>query len=65
MIKFKLFLMKHFCVDFVSNTPSKEHLSFWEFALIPQVNAAGDDQGYAIGIGWLFWTFVIYLPKWE
>jgi len=57
--------MKHFCVDFVSNTPSKEHLSFWEFALIPQVNAAGDDQGYAIGIGWLFWTFVIYLPKWE
>lgn len=52
-------------IEIVNNFPCKEHTDYWQCDFIPQLGIAGDDQGYAIGIGWLFWTFIINFPKWE
>lgn len=53
-------------IDFISLTPTKKHGGYWEFNIIPQLAIAGDPvEGKALGIGWLFWVIIIYVPKWK
>ena len=49
-------------IQFISMFPSKKHGWYWEFELFPSVAIARNpEEGFAIGIGWLFWTIAIYV----
>lgn len=52
-------------IDFMSNAPKKGNIKNWIFDLIPTITIANDEEGPALGIGWLFWTLIIFFPKWE
>lgn len=48
--------------DFISTFPSKKNGEYWELELLPNVGIVKENtEEYAIGIGWLFWMFIIYI----
>lgn len=49
-------------LQWISYFPSKKHGGYWEFTIIPTITIVRDvDQGFALGIGWLFWTFALFI----
>ena len=48
--------------QWMSEFPSKKRNWYWEFELFPHVSIVNNpDQGWAVGIGWLFWTAAIFV----
>lgn len=51
-------------IEFVNYTPTRKR-KIWILELIPTATVGNDGEGPVIAVGWLFWTLLIYLPKWE
>lgn len=49
-------------IQWINNFPMKKHGWYWEVSLIPTCDIARNpEEGFAVGIGWLFWTIAIYV----
>lgn len=49
-------------IQWLSQFPSKKRSWYWEFEILPHVSIARDpSEGFAIGVGWLFWTVALFV----
>jgi len=48
--------------QWLSEFPRKNRGWYWEIELIPHISIVNNpDEGFAIGIGWLFWTAALFI----
>ncbi len=49
-------------IQWLSEFPSKKRGWYWEIELLPHISVVRNPtEGFAIGIGWLFWTVALFV----
>lgn len=49
-------------IQWMNEFPSKKRNWYWECELIPHFSIVNNpEQGFAVGIGWLFWTLALFV----
>ena len=49
-------------IQWMNEFPSEKRNWYWECELIPHFSIVNNpEQGFAMGIGWLFWTLALFV----